>query len=50
MVLCHFEERGNIEAAEILEISVGALESLLVRARRSLRAALSDLAMREEGA
>lgn len=50
LVLCHFEERGNIEAAEILEISVGALESLLVRARRSLRAALSDLAMREEGA
>lgn len=44
LTLCHWDERSNIEAAEILEISVGALESLLVRARRTLRVALADLA------
>ena len=44
IVLCHYEGVSNIEAAEMLDISVGALESLLVRARRTLRAALADLA------
>lgn len=44
LLLCHFEEMSNVEAAAVLEISVGALESLLVRARRSLRTALVDLA------
>ena len=44
LVLVHFEEMSNIEAAATLEITVGALESLLVRARRSLRDALADLA------
>jgi RNA polymerase sigma-70 factor, ECF subfamily len=44
LTLCHWDGRSNLEAAEILEISVGALESLLVRARRSLRVALADLA------
>jgi RNA polymerase sigma-70 factor (ECF subfamily) len=44
LTLCHWDERSNIEAAEILDISVGALESLLVRARRTLRVALADLA------
>lgn len=44
LALCHFEEMSNIEAAAILEINIGALESLLVRARRSLRELLSDLA------
>ena len=44
LALCHFEELSNAEAAAILEINVGALESLLVRARRSLRDLLSDLA------
>jgi len=43
LTLCHWDGRSNIEAAEILEISVGALESLLVRARRTLRGALADL-------
>jgi RNA polymerase sigma-70 factor (ECF subfamily) len=42
--LCHFEELTNIEAAAALELSVGAIESLLVRARRSLRDSLVDLA------
>lgn len=39
--LCHFQEFGNIEAAEIMEVSVEAMESLLFRARRSLREQLS---------
>lgn len=40
--LCHFQEHGNIEAAAMMDISVEALESLLARARRSLKAALAD--------
>lgn len=44
MALCHYEGLSNIEAAAMLDISVGALESLLVRARRTLRMALADLA------
>lgn len=43
LLLCHYQERGNIEAAEILGISVEALESLLARGRRSLRGKLSHL-------
>ena len=42
MLLCHFEELGNIEAAAALDVSVEALESLLSRARRALRLTLSD--------
>lgn len=44
IVLCHYQELGNIEAAELMGISVEALESLLSRARRSLREALAPLA------
>ncbi|MAK62676.1 MAG: RNA polymerase sigma-70 factor [Ponticaulis sp.] len=40
LLLSHFEGLSNIEAAEILEISVEAVESLLSRARRGLRNAL----------
>lgn len=43
IVLCHYQEMGNIEAAQALEITVEALESLLSRGRRALRAALADL-------
>ncbi|MFM1960791.1 MAG: hypothetical protein RL588_2308 [Pseudomonadota bacterium] len=43
LVLCHYQELGNIEAAAALGISVEALESLLSRGRRALRAALSDM-------
>ena len=43
LVLCHYQEMGNIEAAAALGVSVEALESLLSRGRRSLRAALADL-------
>lgn len=35
-VLCFYEERSNKDAADILCVSVKALESLLVRARRHL--------------
>ena len=43
IVLCHYQELGNIEAAVVMGVSVEALESLLGRGRRALRAALSDL-------
>ena len=43
LVLCHYQELGNIEAAAVLDVSVEALESLLSRGRRALRAALADL-------
>ena len=44
IVLCHYQELGNIEAANLMGVSVEALESLLSRARRTLRGALADMA------
>lgn len=41
IVLCHYEEMTNIDAAAVLEVSVEALESLLARGRRALRASLA---------
>jgi RNA polymerase sigma-70 factor, ECF subfamily len=41
LTLVHFEQVGNIKAAAIMEVSVDALESLLARARRSLKMALA---------
>ena len=46
LTLCHFQELTNIEAAQVMEISVDALESLLARGRRALRDRLTPL--REE--
>lgn len=43
IVLCHYQELGNIEAAAVMGVSIEALESLLGRGRRALRAALADL-------
>ena len=43
IVLCHYQELGNIEAASVMGVSVEALESLLGRGRRALRAALADM-------
>ena len=43
IVLCHYQELGNIEAAAVMGVSVEALESLLGRGRRALRAALADM-------
>ncbi|WP_312161671.1 RNA polymerase sigma factor [Phenylobacterium sp.] len=44
IVLCHYQELSNIEAAALMGVSVEALESLLGRGRRALRAALADMA------
>ena len=44
IVLCHYQELGNIEAAGLMGVSIEALESLLSRGRRALRLALADLA------
>ncbi len=44
IVLCHYQEMTNIEAASIMAVSVEALESLLSRGRRALRIALADVA------
>jgi RNA polymerase sigma-70 factor (ECF subfamily) len=42
ITLVSFQEMSNVDAAEALGVSVEALESLLARGRRSLRAALSN--------
>jgi RNA polymerase sigma-70 factor (ECF subfamily) len=41
--LCFFDEVSNIEAGRIMGLSVGAVESLLVRARRTLRQDLTGV-------
>jgi RNA polymerase sigma factor (sigma-70 family) len=46
VVLCHYQELGNIEAAAVMGVTVEALESLLSRGRRALRASLADLVER----
>ncbi|MDP1737114.1 MAG: RNA polymerase sigma factor [Caulobacter sp.] len=43
VTLCHYQELTNIEAAALMGVSVDALESLLARGRRALRATLVDL-------
>ncbi len=43
ITLCHYQELTNIEAAALMGVSVDALESLLARGRRALRATLADL-------
>jgi RNA polymerase sigma-70 factor (ECF subfamily) len=43
ILLCHFQGASNIEAAEIMDLSVEALESLLARGRRTLRLQLAHL-------
>jgi len=40
--LVHFDEMSNIEAAEVMDVSVDALESLLARGRRSLKKQLME--------
>lgn len=44
ITLCYYQELSNIEAAALMTVSVEALESLLSRARRSLRAKLNPVA------
>ena len=43
LALCFFEEMSNIEAGKVMSLSVGAVESLLVRARRTLRQELTGV-------
>lgn len=47
ITLVHYQSMSNAEAAEVLEVSVDALESLLSRARRSLREELEPLLGKE---
>lgn len=42
IVLCYFQERSNQEAADLLGISVDALESRLARGRRGLKSLLAN--------
>jgi len=49
-ILCHYEEFSYAEAARSLDLSVKAVESLLVRAKRSLREQLSDLRAESQAA
>jgi len=44
LALCHYQGMRNDEAAEIMDITVEALESLLARARRTLRERLRPVA------
>ncbi len=41
--LCFFEGMSNIEAGKVMSLSVGAVESLLVRARKTLRHELTGV-------
>ncbi|HEY1225184.1 MAG TPA: RNA polymerase sigma factor [Brevundimonas sp.] len=49
IVLCHYQELTNIEAAALMDVSIEALESLLSRGRRTLRQALSGIRPGAEG-
>lgn len=42
LLLCHYQGLSNRQAAEILDVSVEALESLLARGRRRMRDLLSS--------
>jgi len=44
ITLCHYQGMGNREAAEVMGVSVDALESLLARGRRTLKRRLSRIA------
>ncbi|MGF6596117.1 RNA polymerase sigma factor (sigma-70 family) [Paraburkholderia sp. GAS448] len=48
LVLNYYQELSNIEAAALMGITVDALESLLARARRNLRAQLAGSGFRED--
>jgi len=43
IILSHYQGFSNREIAQVMDVSVDALESILARARRGLRAQLSDL-------
>ncbi len=43
LMLCHYQELSNIETAQVMAVSVEAVESLLSRGRRALRRSLMEL-------
>lgn len=43
LVLCHYQGLSNIDAADIMGVSVEAMESLLARGRRTLKTLLKHL-------
>ncbi|HRJ61863.1 MAG TPA: sigma-70 family RNA polymerase sigma factor [Azospirillaceae bacterium] len=43
LALCYYDELTCAEAARVMEVSVSAMESLLVRARRAARSKLRDI-------
>ncbi|MGV6801309.1 MAG: RNA polymerase sigma factor [bacterium] len=45
LILCLYQECSNAQAAEIMEVSVEAIESLLARARKALKA---DLQLKQD--
>ena len=47
IALVHYQGLSNIETAEVLEVGVEAVESLLARGRRSLREMLAQLETEE---
>jgi RNA polymerase sigma-70 factor (ECF subfamily) len=49
ITLIHYQGMNNVEAAEVLEVSVDAIESLLARGRRSLREQLESLRVSDRG-
>lgn len=48
LILSHYQGFSNRDIAQILDVSVDALESILARARRGLRAQLSHLQAPQE--
>ncbi|MFT5015125.1 MAG: RNA polymerase sigma-70 factor (ECF subfamily), partial [Dinoroseobacter sp.] len=42
LILCHFQGLSNKQAAKILDITAEALESLLSRARRTLKSTFKE--------
>jgi len=49
IVLTYYEECSNLAAAEILDLNIKAFESLLLRARQALKAALGDVRTARQG-
>lgn len=49
IVLTYYEDCSNLAAAEILDLNIKAFESLLLRARQALKAALGDVRAARQG-
>jgi RNA polymerase sigma-70 factor (ECF subfamily) len=48
LLLCHFQEMGQAEAAAVMGVGERAYESLLARARRRMKALLGEGASAED--